>query len=180
MALCLLTATTSSAQDHLRFCDIPIDGTCRGYVDALKGAGFTYFGNNNGTELLTGDIVTVRGCTVAVSSTRPLDLVCGVTVSTPVRKEWCDIQMDYDNIKAVLTRKYGKPTECHENTSTNDVEKMQQICCGNFTHYATFNTSAGIIDLAVRYNPYCGAYVRLTYSDKTNLEKIYAASMKRL
>ena len=101
--------------DHLFFKGVPIDGSLEEYVARMKYVGFEYVGKQeDGTAILQGDFAGFKACLVGVAAIQPLDIVNKIIVLFPERDDWAFLEGDYNGLKALLTEKYGKPSECVE------------------------------------------------------------------
>lgn len=111
----LLTMTTfaqnKQESQHLSFKGVPIDGTLKAYTEAMKSAGFTYLGTQDGIALLQGDFAGYRGCTIGVATLKKLDLVSTIAVIFPDQETWSGLYSNYSFLKEMLTKKYGKPSD---------------------------------------------------------------------
>lgn len=185
---CLMFAGTVFAQQHLSFKGVPIDGTLKSYTDAMIKAGFHYEGTQDGMSLLSGDFAGFKNCYVGVYTLKNVDVVSHIAVIFPERDTWPLLSRDYEQLKEMLTEKYGTPTESVEKftgyakNSDDNYEVMHDLREDQYEWYSTFTTDLGDIKLtlskgAVKFNT--GSVV-LIYSDKTNSEKVRSAAMDDL
>lgn len=73
--------SASIGTDHLTFKGVPIDGTLKEYIAAMKKAGFNYKGTtNDGSAILTGDFAGYKNCSIEVSTLNNCDVVNRITV----------------------------------------------------------------------------------------------------
>lgn len=172
---CLFFTGSLFAQQHLSFKGIPVDGTLKACTDALVKDGFHYESTKDGTALLTGDFAGYKGCVIGVSTLKNLDVVNHIDVLFPGRDTWSAMLNDYETLKAMLTEKYGTPSDSKENSAGymgDSGSEMQASGNDGFVYYTTFATELGDIELSIiagiKHNTGC---VRISYSDKTNSEK---------
>ncbi len=183
---CLILAGSLFAQQHLSFKGVPIDGTLKSYTDAMVKAGFHYKLTQDGTALLTGDFAGYKGCTVGVSTLKNLDVVSRIAVLFPNKDTWSAVLGDYEHLKAMLTEKYGTPSDSQEKFTGHigDYDNyfvMRALKYGEYVWYTTFTTELGDIELAIMSGTeYNTAMVRLSYYDKANSEKVRNAAMDDL
>lgn len=183
---CLVFAGNLFAQQHLSFKGVPINGTLKSYTDAMVKAGFHYEGTQDGVSLLTGDFAGYKGCVVGVSTLKNCDVVSHIAVLFPDKDTWSAVLSDYEHLKAMLTEKYGTPSDSQEKFTgyigdyDNDFV-MHALKAGEYVWYTTFTTELGDIELTImsgtEYNTAC---VRLSYHDKANSEKVRNAAMDDL
>lgn len=100
-----------SGVGHLKFKDIPMDGPLSQFVAKLKKQGFTLLKTTNVDAFLKGKF-TGDDVNILVQGTSKL--VYGVTVNYNKQTSWKAIKTLYDNIKSMLTSKYGSPRETIE------------------------------------------------------------------
>lgn len=183
---CLVFAGSLFAQQHLSFKGVPIDGTLKSYTDAMVKAGFHYEITQDGTALLTSDFAGYKGCTVGVSTLKNLDVVSRIAVLFPNKDTWSAVLTDYENLKAMLTEKYGTPSDSQEKFTgyvgdNHNGLIMHALKDGEYVWYTTFTTELGDIELTIMSGTeYDTAMVRLSYHDKANSEKVRNAAMDDL
>ena len=147
----LFTFCNLTAQDHLSFKGIPIEGNIREFCDKLKEKGFSYIGKEENTLLYTGDF-TGKTATVGVIATDDGDNVFSVIVFFKPSKEWNHLVSTYEYYKQLYTHKYGKPTSHKENNpslSDSNLSLMRALEQGTFSYYNTWRVSGGEIKLSI-------------------------------
>ena len=182
---CLVLAGNIFAQQHLSFKGVPINGTLKEYTDAMVKAGFHYEITQDGTALLTGDFAGYKGCTVGVSTLKNLDVVSHIAVLFPNKDTWSAVLGDYEHLKAMLTEKYGTPSDSQEkftnHVGDNNGLIMYALKDDEYVWYTTFTTELGDIELSIMAGTKSHtAMVRLSYYDKANSEKVRNAAMDDL
>ena len=182
---CLVLAGNIFAQQHLSFKGVPINGTLKEYTDAMVKAGFHYEITQDGTALLTGDFAGYKGCTVGVSTLKNLDVVSRIAVLFPNKDTWSAVLGDYEHLKAMLTEKYGTPSDSQEkftnHVGDNNGLIMYALKDDEYVWYTTFTTELGDIELSIMAGTKSHtAMVRLSYYDKANSEKVRNAAMDDL
>lgn len=182
---CLMFAGNIFAQQHLSFKGVPINGTLKEYTDAMVKAGFHYEITQDGTALLTGDFAGYKGCTVGVSTLKNLDVVSRIAVLFPNKDTWSAVLGDYEHLKAMLTEKYGTPSDSQEkftnHVGDNNGLIMYALKDDEYVWYTTFTTELGDIELSIMAGTKSHtAMVRLSYYDKANSEKVRNAAMDDL
>ena len=148
-------------------------------------AGFHYEGTQDGIAILSGDFAGYKGCMVGVSTLKNLDVVSRIAVLFPNKDTWSAVLIDYETLKAMLTEKYGTPSDSKEKFTSyvgdsNDL-MMLALKEGEYVWYTTFTTELGDIELTIMSGTeYDTAMVRLSYHDKANSEKVRNAAMDDL
>ena len=181
-----IVGTAFSQQNHLKFKGVPIDGTLQSYTNAMKQAGFNYKGSQDGVSILSGDFAGYKGCIIGVSTLKNCDVVCRISVLFPERETWASLLNDYKTLKAMLTEKYGKPSDSKERfTGYVGVPEngiiMHALKDGKYVWYTTFTTELGDIKLSIiAGTKYLTGCVCLSYLDKANSEKVRSAAMDDL
>lgn len=92
---------------------------------------------------------------------------------------------DYENLKAMLTEKYGTPSDSQEkftnHVGDNNGLIMYALKDDEYVWYTTFTTELGDIELSIMAGTKSHtAMVRLSYHDKANSEKVRNAAMDDL
>ncbi len=170
--------------EHLFFKGVPIDGSLEEYVARMKYVGFEYQGKqDDSTVVLQGDFAGFKNCKVGVAAIQPLGIVNQITVSFPEREDWPSLERDYNALKALLTEKYGKPSECVEEFlglysrelgSNTEGDKLMALKTDACTWRAVYRVPKGRIELSVEnHGGMIGeSRVVLRYYDKINSEAV--------
>ncbi len=178
------TTFAQTEPEHLTFKGVPIDGTLDEYVAKMKQAGFTYLTTHDGIAVLEGDFAGYKGCTVSVSTLKAANVVNTIGVMFTNHDDWASLEKDYNNLKAMLTEKYGAPSECveqfqgYEAPESNN-EKMIYLQMNNCTWRTVFSTSKGHIELSITSGDY-SYYAMLRYFDKANTATVRAKAIEDL
>ena len=181
---CLVFAGNLFAQQHLSFKGVPINGTLKEYTNAMVNAGFHYEETKDGVSILTGDFAGYKGCSIRVSTLKNCDVVSYITVTFSSSMVWSSVLNDYNTLKAMLTEKYGSPSDTKENlpaVENPDYDNhtvMRELREGKYAWYTSFSSDLGDIVLSI-VDDY-GMAVRLRYIDKANSEKVRNAAMDDL
>lgn len=179
------TLTFAQSSEHLKFKGVPIDGTLSEYVLKMKQAGFQLVGADDGVALLEGEFAGYRGCLIAVSTLKSVNVVNTIGVVFPAREDWSSLEGDYEHLKSMLTEKYGEPSDVVEKfqgygNPQTDQEKWINIMTDNYTWYTIFETENGDIQLSLEKGDYGEYFVLLKYFDKINTEAVRSAAMEDL
>ena len=172
-------------EEHLSFKGVPINGTLKQYTDAMVKKGFHSEGIKDGFSVLTGDFAGYKNCDIRVATLKKCDVVSHIEVLFPETELWPAIIDDYNNLKSLLTEKYGEPelvreefTKYHGN---DNALKIYAINGGELEWYTVFSTELGDIELtlaggSVGYK----ARVRLSYYDRVNTETVKQSALDDL
>ena len=93
---------------------------------------------------------------------------------------------DYETLKAMLTEKYGTPSDSQEKFTgyvgdNHNGLIMHALKAGEYVWYTTFTTELGDIELSIMAGTeHDTACVRLSYYDKANAEKVRNAAIDDL
>ncbi len=180
-----LTSYAQSNSEHLTFKGVPIDGTLSEYVAKMKGAGFKYIGEQDGTAILQGDFAGFNGCIIGVATLKSTNRVNTIGVIFPEQNDWADLENSYEHLKSMLTEKYGEPSECVEKFQgyshpQTDNDKLYQLKMDECTWYTIYSTSKGDIQLSIDNQSVMSCFVMLRYFDKINTDAVRAQAMDDL
>ena len=161
---------------HLTFKGVPIDGSLQEFVSRMENAGFMATDARNGVAYLQGDFAGYKNCVVKVTTIKPRNIVSTIDVLFPSHYEWSALESDYENLKSMLTQKYGNPSESKEEFSNglgrDNMKKITQLRDGKCTWYTIFNTPNGNIRLSLEHRDFSNCFVQLRYSDRLNSEAV--------
>ena len=179
------TLIFAQSSEHLKFKGVPIDGTLNEYVSKMKQAGFQLIGTDDGVALLEGEFAGYRGCLIAVSTLKSVNVVNTIGVVFPARENWSSLEGDYEHLKSMLTEKYGEPSDVVEKfqgygNPQTDQEKWIRLITDNCSWYTIFETKNGDIQLSLEKGDYGEYFVLLKYFDKINTEAVRSAAMEDL
>ncbi len=179
---------TDQGSEHLRFKGVPIDGTLSEYVSKMKRAGFTHLSTEDGTAYLQGDFAGFKGCTIRVTTIKSVNKVNMIDVMFPEQRNWRSLQSVYQQLKNMLTEKYGNPSECveefqldsYENTPVTDDDKLHKLYMDECTWYTTYSTTEGDIQLSLSKTGYVSPCIMLGYWDRINTQAVRSQAMEDL
>ena len=179
------TLTFAQSSEHLKFKGVPIDGTLNEYVSKMKQAGFQLVGTDDGVALLEGEFAGYRGCLIAVSTLKSVNVVNTIGAVFRARENWSSLEGDYEHLKSMLTTKYGEPADVVEkfqvySTPRTNNDKLHELLMDRCTWYTIFETENGDIQLSLEKGDYGEYFVLLKYFDKINTEAVRSAAMEDL
>lgn len=170
MLLCVISMSVS-AQEHLTFKGIPIDGTPKEFGSKLTANGFEYQYDYDGVLWYEGPFAGYNNCKVAVKSSN--NLVYEVVVIFPTAYSWNALYSTYISLKNMLTQKYGDPYNSKEefiNTPSyidldDDNDKFYEVGDGHCSYGAIFFTAQGTVALEIKQSKCVGIH----YEDAHNI-----------
>ncbi len=164
-----------SAQEHLTFKNIPIEGSVSAYVAKLEAVGFYLLHENDGrSAILQGSFAGFDDCTVYVIGSKSSKTVWKVVVGLPHQLSWSSTRSRYEDFKESYTAKYGKPADSFEffidPYEKGDGYELQAIKLEK-GYYTTFwELSAGTIFVGISASNNSDGWVRLVYEDAAGVE----------
>ena len=141
-----------SAQNHLEFMGVPIDGSIKKISQQLTEKGLFSLGEVNDIAYFMGTVLGYDDCVIGVVPLEDQDLAYSVLVSILNFSDWASLQNAYFDLKKKLTKEYGKPEKSEETIATpvqSDAEKFQSVIDGWCDYKTTFVTKYGEIDLSI-------------------------------
>lgn len=146
--------------------------------------GFVYEGTQDGIALLSGDFAGQKKCYVAVSTLKGNDLVNMIAVLFNSYETWSGVLGQYEQLKEMLTEKYGEPENIREEFTTyvgDDWFKLNALHTGEYVWATVFSTDKGDIELSiVEGEESSSGRVMLRYFDKLNSEKVRQSAIDDL
>lgn len=192
MALCLFISIAAfsqseSAEQHMTFMGIPIDGTIDEFTKRLnekRQFAIDYNYSHTNVRVLKGFFGGTDNCRTSIlhKPVKGEDLVYSVSVDFPEYDNWDLLESSYLFVKEMLINKYGSTNDCTESfvtdkkDLTND-EKMILLKENKCNYKTTFIfPSLGMITLYIRhFNPlpnYDRYFVSLFYYEYLNSQKV--------
>lgn len=181
----LLAGSVICQAQHLTFKGVPITGTLKEFTNAMVQKGFHHEVTQDGVAVFSGDFAGYKDCSIGVLTLHNQDMVNQVTVFFSDHDTWSSLQSQYENLKALLTKKYGAPAEWSERFTSmaipSDHGKIYALHSGEYYWYTKFITENGEIRVSlVEGMEYHTGRVCLIYYDKTNTEKARQAAFDDL
>lgn len=172
VALSLSLAVT--AQEHLSFKGIPIEGNISTFCQKLQQKGFNPTGQKDNMRLFRGDFT---GCmtTVGVTAANNGQEVFSVSVFFDKSESWNTLIDTYNHYKSLYATKYGAPKECIENNPSRNnanVFLMRALNQGQVQYTSFFEAPGGQIQISiencigVKYE----GFVLIRYRDAQNIQ----------
>lgn len=133
LALCAISAAAFAQQQHLKFKNLPIDGSSESFTEKLVATGFVADAVRSNYQLLKGKFAGVDDCKVFAYASS--SKVYEVEVDFPSSSI---NNVLYDRLKNMYTYKYGKGAEENYydvNTRTQRVRCVWNLAAGTIVLY---------------------------------------------
>lgn len=174
LALIVTSVFSASAQDHLAFKGIPIDGKSSDFVAKLVGKGFVVARKTDDGTWMTGTF-TGKDCTLLVESSIISHTSNRVYVLFGNETDWATIKNSYATIKRGLTLKYGEPSVVNEEFRSPYKEgegyAYMAFKDGDADWQSLYKTDLGIISLYIRAQDWNNLSLIIRYEDSANCAK---------
>ena len=162
----LLLALAVSAQDHLLFEGIPLEGDYPTFARQMRKKHFRYASKDHNEPFMTGKVLGVKSDLTIYITPKSYDVYM-VAVSYPVRKGWESLRNQYESTKMKLHARYGAPTMNLE-TFTSPFAANDPIAAlaeGECTWISTYKAPGGEIILSLSQD----ARVQIFYMDEVGM-----------
>ncbi len=171
LVIAAMFALTLSAQEHMTFKGVAIDGSLPEFVKALESKGFIKTGIDNGTAVMSGKFVG-RDATVLAMAATHSKKVYKVCVVYDGGSKWSTIETVYTDMKSMLTMKYGEPTSVVEKGSRSygTPDYLYDLHMDQLTWESSWTTDKGLVFVRVAHDYSIGNMVVVGYEDKLNGE----------
>ncbi len=172
-----------SSSHHMKFVDVPIDGTLRQYVSRMRRAGFKVERYDGSVAVLVGTFLGYGGTRVYVNTLGKRDLVSKIAVVLPSMDDWSDLETAYTELKDYMTRGFGGYKSCVERFDNpyaqKDTGKMHAILLDQFKYETRFISESGDLSLLIKHADQ-KTFVMLIYKDKENIQLLRMDAMDDL
>ena len=170
--LCL--TVTASAQDHLKFKNIPIDGSKKAFIEQLEKNEFHLIDDNSFGASLRGRF-TNKPVTAFVMTTTE-GTVCRVAVNYDAPENWMSLRLDFYTLLRSLSYKYGKAEELTQEFqfpyADGDGRELEAFKNGKARWYSRFVCPEGTIHMLISFNPMNQQpSINLVYEDYANCQR---------
>ena len=170
LIIALLAITTiANAQNHLQFKGVEIDRSYNTFVSLLEFHGCQTGTNKFGTFLIRADFAGIE-MYVYPQTTSQSGTVYAVVAGTSMIKEWVSLNAQYNELKNLLTQKYGrgKSTSIPDGYYRNSANILER---GNVHKPLLFETENGKIYLYIHKSEYQlieAGSINIQYIDRAN------------
>ena len=154
---------------HFDFMGIPIDGPISEVVEKLEQKGFTIDQTNKDGAVLMDGVFANKDCKILVLATPNSKIAWKVGVfPDKVYTNWDSITFDFNSIKDLYNRKYGKPTREFKNFKypyeLGDGFEMTALKMDHCSYYILYELESGYISI----NMTSECTILIVYEDKQN------------
>ena len=167
----LLFVLTMSAQAHMEFMGIPINGSAKKFIDELEKKGFEHDKTFHYFENLQRLYGTFGGNLCKLHVLTINKDVSKVTVAYLPSKSWHKVYSFYKTIQAEYTLKYVEPEayEVGPNAKSQNFDDVFQNLKNEDSAYSSFyQTDRGMIGVRIKSDDGKSGYVEVVYEDKLN------------
>lgn len=165
ITFCLLVFSGYS-QEHLRFKNVPMDGTVINFTKELIKQGFIVKKENKNLHVLTGNFIG-RPCEVRLVATKKTAAIWKVVVLLPTVKDWAPLKIDYMSLKNAFVDKYGEGKSYEffsKPYAEGESDEMEALSFGR-CHYITYwEKPEGTVALQITTE----GRITITYEDALN------------
>lgn len=162
------SSVTPNSGNHFEFKGIVINGSKDEVADALQKQGYEFVDGGEDGILLNGKFAGIDNCQILVNASQHTHQTYSVSVFTPEALTWWSVKADYDRIKEMLRKKYGRPSSSTEFFSDpydeGDGYELTALSTGNAMFVTSYSSKNGDITLHITQ----GAQLLITYKDKIN------------
>lgn len=150
MLLCAISISVS-AQEHLTFKGVPMNGHITTFVSKLKSLGFKEVASADYFALVEGEFGG-NECQVAIFGSKKSKVVHKVAVILDESSSWYSLKSKYNEYKELLTSKYGKGTSFEffsDPYYEGDGYELGAVRNDKCTYSTIFDTPNGDIAIAI-------------------------------
>lgn len=165
--LCVLSNVIYS-QEHMKFKDIPIDGSINTFAQKLINIGYKMHKTMGDVIILQGNFVN-KECDIYIVGSVKTKIVWRVLVYLPEISDWYSIKSNYFDLKKQFQYKYGEGKSFEFFSKPyyeGDGFEMQALGVEKCTYVTFFKTESG--DISVDISKY--KQISISYEDKINCE----------
>jgi len=159
LALVLSLLPAASAQKSLSFNKVEIKGTAEEMTAALAKKGFTYEETNDGVPLVIGKFAGYSDVEVNIIPGED-GQVRAIRAEIPPRLSWVKLENDYNSVKSMLTKQFGKcvedVAEFKDGPFEESSEKLVSLIKNKCTYRSVFEDESGKVTLSLKHQgPIC-------------------------
>jgi len=156
-----------SSEQHMKFLDVPINGSIDKFADELIKLGFTVAPLKEENQLKLTGMFIEKQCEIDLYGTSNSQTVYRIKVSIPTENR-DSLDVSFGKIQKLCSSKYGigrSEYKQYRNSNRfhfNEPRRIRQLNPGDFTRYIT---ASGIIIVEVQTKS-----ISVTFTDKLNSE----------
>ena len=172
--LSFIMAFSASAQEHLTFRGIEIDGPLPAFVQHLNKLGYVVIEERENDCLLKGVFSGVDDCVIYVLTTPNSHIVCQVAVFLPATDSWAVLKSSYLEYRDLLISKYGTPSVDRKSFISpyyeGDGYEMQALSNDKCKYLIRIHADLGNVSLMINSKDYKRGNLLISYEDAQNAE----------
>ena len=152
MLLCVISIS-ASAQEHLTFKGIPMNGHISTFVSKLKNIGFKEIASEDYFALVEGEFGG-NDCQVAIYGSKKSKVVHKIAVILDESPSWYSLKSTYNEYKQLLASKYGEGTSFEYFSDPyyeGDGYELGALRNDKCTYATYFDTPNGDIVITIAY-----------------------------
>jgi len=158
-----------TTNEHLVFMQTPIDGPVEEFSQKLVSKGLELIKSSKNFAELKGDFAGYSNTLISVFGNSRINKTNGVVVNFTHGNKWGDIMHVYENIKKLLSYKYGEPHTKSgiyslDNPPASPNHELLGIMDGTKKYEISYSFNEGMISLTIASN----LVVMMAYSDRIN------------
>ena len=138
----LLLAATLSAQDHLKFEGMALEGPYDTFTRIMRRNGFKFTGKDPREPFMRGKVFGEQADVTILVTPRTYQVYM-VMVSYPRRTGWQTLKNQYDSMKLKLYARYGEPVLTMEQFRERELNKAADIVRANLDMESVYKIIKG-------------------------------------
>lgn len=156
-----------SSEEHLKFLNVPINGSIAEFADELIKLGFTDAQKMEENQLKLNGMFIGKKCEIDLYGTKKSQIVYKIIVNIPTENR-DSLNVSFSRIQKLCSSKYGlgrseyRQYRNSDRFHFNEPRRIRQLNAGDFTRYTK---SSGVIIAEVH-----SGSISLTFMDKINSE----------
>lgn len=153
--------------EHLTFKGIEINGNLSDIKKRLEMNGFSFVCEVDNGLVMEGNFAGYSNCEILVLNSLYTNCVWKIVVLLPQCSNWYNLKDDYNKLKEIYTKKYGKPDSYEYFTSPyeeGDGYELTALSSNNCTYLSFYNVSKGDISVSISQDE----RITLAYEDGIN------------
>lgn len=163
------STVTPNGGEHFEFKGVTINGGVQDVADSLMKQGYEFIDGGDDGILLGGKFAGIENCQILVSGSIHTKQTYSVSVFTPTMNTWWSVKADYDRIKEMLQKKYGRPTNrtefFNDPYEEGDGYELSALSSGYGIYATNYSSKNGEIGVIITGE----GQILLTYKDIKNL-----------
>ena len=169
--LATMLCLAMSAQEHLKFKNVPIDGPLSEFLQKIQQKDLKLTEQNDAGATLVGRMAGMQVEVFVLATDEKIPYRVCAFFETPA--DWDVMKMEYFNIQRSLSFKYGKPATINQHFqfpyTEGDGKEIEAFGRNRGSWFTTYIQPEGAIILTITTNPFSNSpSVALIYEDQIN------------